>query len=816
MHLSDWRALVRRHLPPLAVAREPEIVDELAQHLADLHAEALENGRSAAEALAIAEAALPSHGDQLAADILTAGRTLPGVIADRWKVAIDAGPPPPPARSPLHGFRHDLLVSLRTLARSRGFAAIALLTLAIGIGATSAIFAAVDTMLLRPMPYPHADRLVVPVSVHTGRGIFNGSVSFADYMDWRRETGVFEAVALWQPATFDVTDYGEPERVEGARVSEEYFRLIDVAMTAGRAFVPADHEAKATRVMVISHGLWQRRFGGAADTLGKTIRLGGTPVQIIGILPPHQVYPDTAAFFIPMRPSLMETDVRERRDNMIFESIARLKDGVDREQGNAVLATIAARLEREQASSRAGWTNTLEPLRNYLVPREARLALVVLLAAVGGVLLIGCANLANLVLVRAMNRARETGLRFALGASRWRIVRLQLAESLVLSTAGAALGAGLAAWMIHGLAAIAPEGTPFIHALGLNWRVLIATIGFAFVAVLVTGVVPALATSTVQAAPVLKEGSPGAGSSRRTVLLRHALIVTEIAGAVTLLIGAALLIRSFDRVVHIDPGVDVDRVLTARVSLPGARYDTSDKSIAFFQRLTSDLAAQPGVEAAAATSFVPVGGGGFGLGRVFLAEGWPEPPAGTRRRRAVERHHARVLHDDGDSADSRAPVRRPRYRRFDARHHRDADVRDANVRHRRSPGQAHALMARREPASRNRRRRRRHPLRRSHVARLFARLRSAHSEHLGIDEPRRPCEPGISRSADAGAAPDHCRDRSAAGGLARADAGGRGARVDRTRTLHHRAALAPRDDGAGAGRDWRLWRDQPDGVGEAP
>ena len=626
MQLSDWRAIVRDHLPPLDVSREPEIVDELAQHLAELYAEAIAAGASHEAAFAAARRALPPRGDHLAADILTAGRTLPGIISDRWSAAIDDATPRRGPR-PWSGLRQDLLVSLRTLAHSRGFVAIALLTLAIGIGATSAIFAAVDTILLRPMPYPHADRLVVPVSVHQGRGIFDGSVSFADYMDWRRETTIFDAVALWQQVITDMTEYGEPERVEGARVSEEYFRLIDVSPSAGRTFVPADHAAKAARVMLISHGLWQRRFGGAADTVGKTIRLGGTPVAIIGIMPPHRAYPDDASFWIPMRPELMEADTRERRDNMVFQSIARLKDGVTRDQGNAVLATIAARVAREHASSRAGWTNRLEPLRNYLVSREMRLALVVLLAAVGGVLLIGCANLANLVLLRGMSRAREIGLRFALGASRWRIIRLQLAESLVLSFIGAALGAGLAAWMIQGLAAIAPEGTPFIHALGLNWRVLIGTIAFAVLAMLVTGVVPALANSSIKPAPALKDGSPGAGSSRRTVLLRQAFIVVEIAGAVTLLIGAALLIRSFGRVLHIDPGVDVDRVLTARISVPPARYDSADKTIAFFQRLTADLAAQPGVEAAAATSFVPVGGGGFGLGRVFLAEGWPEPPA---------------------------------------------------------------------------------------------------------------------------------------------------------------------------------------------
>ena len=629
MTLDDWRALVRSHVtPPGSGAPEiPEVVDELAQHLADLYAEACADGRPDAEAMAIARAALPDAGERLAREIAAAGRTLPGVISDRWTAAIDRAPERPRPRW-LAGFRRDLLVAARALAQARGFTALAVITLAVGIGATTAIFAAVDTILIRPMPYAHADRLVVPISVHRARNIPDGSIAFADYTDWRQERGVFHSVAAWRSITVDLTEHGEPERAEAAQVTEDFFRLAGATFIAGRGFAPADHEPKAARVTVISYGLWQRRFGGEVSALGQTVRVAGTPFEIVGILPARAVYPDEVSLYLPMRPALFNRDVLERRDNMIFSAIARLNDGVTIEQGDAVLAAIASRVERDHPGSRTGWTNRLLPLRESIVDGNLSLALTVLLAAVGAVLLIGCTNLANLVLVRGMGRAREIALRMALGASRWRIIRQQLAESLLLALVGAGAGIGLAAWMIHGLRAIAPEGVPFVDALGLNPRVLAATAVFAVVAVLVAGLVPALATSGVRPGDTLKDGSSGAGTSRRTLLLRRVLIVAEIAGAVTLVVGAALLIRSFDRVMRIDPGVDVDRVLTARVSLPGARYPTGKASAAFFETLRARLAAAPGVEAAAATSFAPAGGGGFGLGRVFLAEGWPEPPAG--------------------------------------------------------------------------------------------------------------------------------------------------------------------------------------------
>ncbi|HYN08921.1 MAG TPA: ABC transporter permease [Vicinamibacterales bacterium] len=624
----DWRAVVRAHVPPLELEREPEILDELSQHLADLYDEAIADGRPADEAFAIACAALPEERERLARDLVTARRSLPGLIADRW--SSPANDPPVGRRigaALVADLRRDVRYAIKSLRRAPGYTLVTLLTLALGIGANSAIFAAVDTILLRPMPYAHADRLVVPVSVNRSRGIDTGSVSFADYTDWHRETDVFEAVALWRPITVDLTGAGQPERIRAVQVSSDYFRVLTMTPVAGRTLGESDHVPKAPRVTVISNGLWRRLFGGAPDVVGRTIRIAGLPYEVVGVLPPRVVWPEEAALFVPL-PALVDEDVRTRRDNLIFYSVARLRDSATLERGNALLSAIAARLERDFPESRNGWTNRLQPMREFMVPESSRRALWVLLVAVGAVLLIGCANLAHLGLVRGLSRARELSVRIALGASRWRLVRELGVECLVIGGAGAAAGWVLAVWMIQGLAAMAPDGTPFVEDLRMNVRVLGATVGVTLVAVMLAGVLPAIASSRIQPGPALKDGTPAAGSSRRIRLLRHSLVVAEIAGAVVLLIGAALLIRSFWRLQHVDPGVDVDHVLTARLTLPRTRYASSAESAAFFQNLVDRLAALPGVQSSGATSFVPIGGGGFGLGRVFLAEGRPEPPVG--------------------------------------------------------------------------------------------------------------------------------------------------------------------------------------------
>jgi putative ABC transport system permease protein len=634
--MSEWTPELRRRLAPfeLPPADEAGIIDELSQHLDDRVAELVRTGTSRAEARHLA---LEDLSD---AELRQGGwRRLP----------IPAPPDPPPgAAAPriIGGIRQDLRYAVRSLSRQPGFVIAATLALALGIGTTSAIFAAVDAVLLRPMPFRHADRLFVPVSEHAGRGIEMGSVSFADYEDWRREKDLFAEVALWRPVAVDMTGDGDPERLQIAQVSEGFFTLVDVMPLSGRTLVPADHTPDNPRVAVITDGLWQRRFGGVPDVVGRTIRLAGVPHEIVGVLPARHVWPDGSALFLPMRTAAFNEDIRTRRDNMIFNGLARLREGVSPDAARAQVAAIAKRVEQEHPASRAGWTNTLVPLRESIVSADLRLALYVLLGAVAAVLLIACANVANLALVRGTGRVRELAVRMSLGASRRRLVQQLVVESVVLTAAGAAMGLGLALLVMKGLILIAPEGTPFLEDIGLDARMLLVTIFIGAVAAFVSGLVPALSTSALRVAGALRDGAAGSGSSRRTTRLRSVLVVVEIAAAVVLVTGAALLIRSFDRLSRVNPGVTVDRVLSARLSIPASRYPTPERTSQFVADIVTRLEESSDIESAAATSYVPAGGGGFGLGRVFLAEGRPEPPAGSdvgAQWNVVTPHYFRTL-----------------------------------------------------------------------------------------------------------------------------------------------------------------------------
>jgi putative ABC transport system permease protein len=522
----------------------------------------------------------------------------------------------------------DLRYAIRTLVKTPGYTLVALLALALGIGANTAIFSFVDIMLLRPLPYPHADRLYATVSINPGRGLDRASVSYADYEDWKRETGLFDGVALFQPGAASVSGgIGDPERVDALTVSEDFFRVVDVQPIAGRALGPADNTADAARAAVISFAFWQRRFGGDPTVVGKDLRIGGVPHTIVGVVGPRAIYPEETELFLPLVPSRFAREDLSRRDNLMFSGLARLAEGASRTQAEARMRAMASRLEQDDPRARKGWSNGLVPLREYIVEPELATALYVLLAAVGAVLLIACANLANLTLVRGAGRGREMGLRVALGAKRGRLIRQLVAESAVLGVAGGTLGIACAAAAIPALAALVPADAPFIKNVTLDGRVMLASAAMTLIAVVAVGLLPALSTSGIDIGRALKEGARGSSQGRKTSTLRSVLVVGEIATAVVLLVAAGLLLRSLARVTSAPPGADVDRVLAARISVPGSRY-TFPQRTGFFDKLTAQLMSAPGVQAAAVTSYLPAGGGGFGLGRVFLSEGQSEPPAG--------------------------------------------------------------------------------------------------------------------------------------------------------------------------------------------
>ena len=562
--MSDFRAEAAARLAAfdLPATDEPRIVEELALHLEARYEELRRDGHDDA---AVRREVL----DEISDDALRQGGWLP----------LPAPAPMAPASRPVDALLQDLRYAMRSLRRQPGFTIAAVFALALGIGGTTAVFGTFDAVLLRPMPFPHADRLFVPVGQNLSKGIPRATVCFADAQDWHREPGLFAELALWQPGNADVTGRGEPERVQIALVDQRFFRVVSVVPLMGRTFVAADHRPGAPDVIVISHGLWQHRFGGAADVLGRNVTLGGEPREIVGVLPARGVWPAEVALFVPMNTVGFGPDVTERRDNMIFNALARLPDGVSADAARARLAAIAARIERDHPRVRTGWTTTLVPLRDYIVDANVSLALYTLLAAVAGVLLISCANVANLALVRGSSRGRELAIRLSLGASRARLVQQLLVESAVLTVLSTAVAVALAVVGMRALVAMAPPGTPFLDDVGLDGRVLIAAIAAGAVALVIAGVIPAVIASSMRTTAALRDGSAGAGSSRRASWLRNALVVAEITAAVVLASGSALLIRSFARLTHVDPGVTLDRVASGRITIPGSRYDTAARRL---------------------------------------------------------------------------------------------------------------------------------------------------------------------------------------------------------------------------------------------
>ncbi len=618
--MSRWRDDIRRRLAAanLDPAREAEIMQELEQHLDDRYAEMRATGRTDTDARA---AAL----DELKEDIRMR-EELTGTIGR----AISLPPPGTPGdRMSFMTWWQDVRYAARMLRRSPGFTAVSLLTLALGIGGAVAIFTAVYTVLYRPLGVTDTERLVIPVSVNTAREILRGSVPFADYTDWREQRDVFERVALFSPTQIDLAGGETPERVEATQVSEDFFALMTVQPLVGRTLVPSDHGADAARVAVISHRLWKRRFNSDPAIAGKQMRLAGTVVTVAGVVDADRTWPDESDVWLPMRPTLMPDDVRNRRDNMIFLSVARLRPEVPIAQGRARVAAIAERVANEHAASRKGWTTDLIPLREYIVEPEVRLGMLVVLGGVALVLLIACVNLANLLLARGADRARELALRCALGASRGRLLRQLMTESLLLAAGGGAAGLLLALWLVRALQAAAPPGMPMVDRMEIDGVILAMAIAVTVGTALLFGLLPALAASTFQPAEALREGGRTAGSGRRTGRIRDVLVVAQIALAILLLIGAGLMLRSFSHLLRVDPGVDTDKVLAGRVVFPSARYSEPALRAQVYERLLDAIAAVPGVEAAAATSYLPAGGRGFGLGRVFLLEGQPEPPASS-------------------------------------------------------------------------------------------------------------------------------------------------------------------------------------------
>ena len=529
------------------------------------------------------------------------------------------------------GLLGDLRHGLRLLYKRLSFTTIALLTLGVGVAAATTIFSVIEGTLLRPWPFPGSERLVVILATWPARDVRSGSVNYADYEDWR-EAGVFEHVAVYGIGARDLADgAGEPERISVLLHSEDFFATLGVAPTLGRLPTADEHGPGAARVTVLSYGFWQSRFGGARDVVGRTLRLNGEPATVIGVMSPElDVLP--APVFAPLRPTPQGLVGWRDRDSFGFSAIARLKPGQTMHEARAQLVAIASRIESDYPQLRAGSSADAEPLAQRLVGSETRTILWVMLGAVAFVLLIGCVNLANLLLARSTGRGRELAIRSAVGAGRSRLVRQLLMESLVLALAGGALGVLLSLGGIQAMILIAPSDVPRIEQIGLNATVLGFALFVSLASTLAFGLLPALRATRLGPARALADaafGSTSGPQGRRTL---KALAAAELALAVVLLAGAGLMLRSVASLRDVDPGFDVDNMITFRMNLPPARYEGGQPLVDAYARLREALEAVPGVEAATVTSALPLGGGGFILFRAHLPEGRPEPPDGEEIR----------------------------------------------------------------------------------------------------------------------------------------------------------------------------------------
>jgi putative ABC transport system permease protein len=523
----------------------------------------------------------------------------------------------------MNGLFQDVRYALRQLRRNPGFTAVAVLMLALGIGANTAIFSMVNAVLLRPLPYKEADRLVMVWEQNPHRGWFENIVSAANFLDWKKQNDVFTNMAAFESNFFNLSGGGKPEEIAGERVTSNLFSVLGVQPLHGRLFLPEEEE-RGSAVAVLSYGLWQEHYGGDPGLVGKPIAINGEAYTVVGILP-ASFADDYSASFAP-RSRLwiaglnLQPEGREMHD---YHAIARLKPDVTVAQAQTEMDIIAGRIEQQYPESK-GWGVALVGLHDQVV-KYTRPALLVLLGAVALVLLIACANVANLLLVRATGRERETAIRTALGASRGQIVRQFLVESSMLSIIGAALGLVIAGWGSALLVRLSPPETPLVEAAGINGYVLLFALSVALGTGIVFGLAPALGASRPNVNESLKESGRSSSKSAKGRRLRDVFVVCEFGLALALLVGAGLMVKTLLHLNRVDIGLNPDNVLTLKVPLEGPQYKNEHRQAEFFQRLVARIEALPGVESASVSRGVPMYGW---AGWNFVTADHPNPPAG--------------------------------------------------------------------------------------------------------------------------------------------------------------------------------------------
>jgi putative ABC transport system permease protein len=535
---------------------------------------------------------------------------------------------------------NDLRYALRILLKNPGFTVVATLALALGIGANTAIFSIVNAVLLRPLPLREPEQLVAIFGAFRG-GAQLASVSPADFKDYRDQNQVFEQLAAAQSVSVPVslTGSGEPERLTGARVTANYFEALGIRPGLGRGFVSSDEQEGEHQKVVLSHGLWLRRFGGDSNAVGKKIILDGKPYTVVGVMLSDFRFPRLVDLWAPLA---LNSPRMNTRGAHFLRPVARLKRGVTLAQAQAEVNTIAARLEAQYPD-----TNTRKGLRlvslHEQIVGNIRPALLVIMGAVGFVLLIACSNVASLLLSRAASRQREIAIRTVLGAGRRRLVRLLLTESVLLALIGGTLGTLLARWGTDVLLLANPSNIPRLQETRFDIGVLALTLLLSLLTGLMFGWVPALQASRFNLNASLKEGSSAAGGSGRVRRWHRVLVVTEVALALVLLVGAGLMVRSFRRLLQVSPGFNPDGLLTFQINLPDAKYD-NEQAARFFQQITQRIESLPGIKSVGMVTTLPLGGLGNDNPFTILER----PPQDPRQKvtadfRKVDRHYFQTM-----------------------------------------------------------------------------------------------------------------------------------------------------------------------------
>lgn len=494
----------------------------------------------------------------------------------------------------------DLRYSIRLMIKSPGFTAVALIALALGIGANTAIFTAVNAVLFNPLPYPAPDRLVTVYATNPGQGQSRVPLSVADFLDWRARNQGFEPIAAYSNAPLNYTGGEIPEQIPGLSVTADFFTVLGVQALMGRTFLPDEDKPDTNQVAVVSYGFWQRYLDSDPQRVGQPLTFNGRSYTVVGVMP--------AEFSFGIRDKVgawtaIKLNPPTRRGPFFMWGLGRLKPGVSESQVQSEMLGISNSIREQIGSSNTDWNLTAINMKEEIVG-DFRSAMLVLLAAVVFVLLIACANVANLLLAKAAAREKEIAIRTALGASRGRLVRQLLTESILLSGLGGALGLLLASWGVELLLAVIPENIPRVRGMHIDGKVLAFTIGISVLSGIVFGLAPAIQSSRLNLNSSLKEGGrSGEGTGKRQ--MRSALVIAEIALSLVLLIGAGLMIKSFAALQKVNVGFKSDNLVTMQLSLPGSRYRDRAQIISFYQQLLQRVEAIPGVESAATNISLP-------------------------------------------------------------------------------------------------------------------------------------------------------------------------------------------------------------------